>query len=139
MDDKPRSRQRDIEILQRILDTRGGFGHREHIELAWTYLGLYTVDNAQRAVRDGIRHVAKLHGAPDKYHETITRSWTHLVAVHRAHGDGDSFDEFIAANPGLLDRQLLGRHFSRELIGSPEARARWLGPDVRELPLLPVG
>jgi hypothetical protein len=32
-------RTRDLEVLQEILDTRDGFGHREHLELAWRYLG----------------------------------------------------------------------------------------------------
>ena len=27
-----------LEPLTAILDARGGFGHREHLELAWTYL-----------------------------------------------------------------------------------------------------
>jgi hypothetical protein len=126
----------DLDILRRILDRGAGFGHREHIELAWSYLGRDDIDAAHRKVTAAIRHVAGLHGAPDKYHETITRAWVHLVALHRAHGEHNSFDEFIAANARLLDRHLLDRHYSRELLMSEEARARWADPDLRALPAL---
>ncbi len=128
--------ERDRDILRRILDSSAGFGHREHIELAWRYLGHHDVDDANEAIGEAIRHVASLHGAPGKYHETITRAWVHLVALHRGAGEAQSFDEFIAANPRLLDRHLLDRHYSRELIMSDEARARWTAPDLREFPAL---
>jgi hypothetical protein len=86
-------------------------------------------------VASAIREVAKMHGAPDKYHETITRSWVHLVALHRAENQAGSFDKFIAENPGLLERRLLDQHYSRELIGSHRARAQWTEPDLRALPV----
>lgn len=127
-------RQQDLEILQSIVGTRGGFGHREHLELVWNYLQIHDVDETPRVIGAAIRHLAGAHGAPDKYHETITRSWVHLVVLHRAASDAASFDEFIAGNSGLLDRHLLEGHYSRELLGSPEARTRWTEPDLRELP-----
>lgn len=129
-------RDDDFNILQAILDARGGFTHREHLELVWAYLDRYEPEQAQRVVADAIRHVAHSHGTPDKYHETITRCWVHLVAVHRAHSDAAGFDQFIAGNAGLLDRGLLARHYSPELIGSAGARARWTEPDLRPLPPL---
>jgi hypothetical protein len=124
----------DLDILRRILEAHDGFGHREHLELAWEYLGRYDAEAAYEAVAAAIRHLAEMHGAPDKYHETITRSWVHLVAVHRAGSDHTSFDDFIAHHRPLLDRQLLARHYSRELIASPEARTKWVEPDLAELP-----
>ena len=48
-----------------------------------------------------IRHIAALHGAPDKYHDTLTIAWVHLVAVHLSRSDARSFGEFIAENPGF--------------------------------------
>lgn len=127
-------REQDLEILQSIVDRRGGFGHPEHLELAWNYLQRYEVEEAHRAVRSAIRHIASAHEAQDKYHETITRCWVHLVAVHRATSDAESFDQFIAENRGLLNRHLLDGHFSPELLRSPRARARWTEPDLRRLP-----
>jgi hypothetical protein len=127
-------RRHDLDILESILAARGGFSHREHLELVWNYLGMYETEDAQRAVASAIKHMASTHGAPDKYHETVTRCWVHLVAVHRAGSDADSFDEFIAANGGLLDRHLLDGHYSRGRLGSAEARAGWTEPDLRALP-----
>ncbi len=128
--------KRDLEILEAIIASRGAFGHREHLELAWTYLKRYEGDELHRAVASAIRHVAAKHGAPGKYHETITRFWVHVVALHRAASGAASFDQFMAENPALLDSRLLGRHYSRELIGSSGARNRWAPPDLCELPSL---
>ena len=127
-------RRQDRDILESILTARGGFSHREHLELVWNYLRLYDAEDAHRAVTSAITHVASAHGAPEKYHETITRCWVHLVSVHLATSDAASFDEFIAGNRGLLDRRLLDGHYSPELLGSPQARARWTEPDLRQLP-----
>ena len=81
-----------------------------------------------------IRHVARLHGAADKYHETITRAWLHFVAVHTQRWGAESFEEFIGRNPDLLDRKLIEHFYSCELILSEPARAAWAAPDLRRLP-----
>jgi hypothetical protein len=129
-------RDRDLNALMEILGTRGRFGHREHLELAWTYLGQYQIDIAKRAMASAIRHVAGLHGAPDRYHDTITLSWVHLVAVHRQGSDARSFEDFIADHPGLLDRHLLDRHYSAERLAAADARVGWTEPNLLELPIL---
>ncbi len=129
-------RERDLRILHEVLESRGGFGHREHLELAWTYLGLYPVDVAAEVMAGAIRHIAQLHGAQDKYHGTITRSWFHFIAVHIQRWGAESFGEFIERNPALLDRKLIEHFYSRELILSDSARAAWVGPDLRALPAL---
>lgn len=129
--------ERDLQILRGIVDRSNGFGHREHIELAWASLGHYDVDHAAETIAEAIQHLASLHGAPGKYHETLTRAWVHVVALHRVTSAARSFDEFIAENPRLLDRHLLDRHYSRELVMSSQARARWTEPDLRALPALP--
>ncbi len=125
-----------IDILQRILATRGGFGHREHLELAWTCLDHYDLATAHEAVSTAVRHVAQLHGMPERYHETITRSWVHVVALHRALAPGESFDAFIAAHPRLLTKDLLSRHYSQPVLQSGAARAHWAEPDLRAFPAL---
>ncbi len=127
---------RDLQILHEILESRGGFGHREHLELAWTYLRLYPTDEAAEAMVAAIRRVARLHEAEDKYHETITRAWLHFVAVHIQRWGAESFEEFIERNPDLLNRKLIEHFYSRELIRSESAREVWVGPDLCRLPAL---
>jgi hypothetical protein len=127
---------RDLEMLDDIMRKRGGFGHPEHLELAWGHLQLYPVDEAHEVMVAAIRHVADRHGAPGKYHETITRSWLHFVAVHQQRWGAENFEVFVERNPDLLDRDLIGHFYSRELIHSEAARANWLEPDRRQLPAL---
>jgi hypothetical protein len=129
-------RPRDLRVLHEILKAAGGFGHREHLELAWTYLHTYAVDEATVAMVAAIRHVARLHGAEDKYHETITRAWLHFVAVHIQRWDGASFEDFVERNPALLNGDLIRHFYSRELLRSELARTSWSSPDLRRLPAL---
>jgi hypothetical protein len=126
----------DLEILEEIIESRGSFGHREHLELAWTYLHLHPLDEAASAMTAAVRHVARRHGVEDKYHETITRAWLQFVAVHMQRWGAESFEAFIEANPDLLDRKLIEHFYSRGLIFGGPARAAWVEPDLRQLPAL---
>lgn len=123
-----------LETLKEIVSTRGGFDHREHLELAWRYLVDNSVEDANRQMASAIRHLAHIHGAPDRYHETITRSWVILVATHRSQDVAETFDQFIANYPALLDRHLLDHHYSAEVLRSASARMQWTAPDLRPLP-----
>lgn len=129
-------RKRDLQTLHEILEARGGFGHREHLELAWTYLRRYPTDEAAKVMVAAIQRIARQHGAEDKYHETITRAWLHFVAVHIQRWGAESFEEFMDRNPDLLDRKLIEHFYSRELILTESARAAWVRPDLRRLPAL---
>jgi hypothetical protein len=129
-------RDADLHTLHEILENHGGSGHRQHLELAWSYLQAYSIDEAAEVMVGAIRHVARLHGARDKYHATMTRPWLHFVAVHNRRWGADSFEEFMQRNPALLDSQLIQHFYSRELILSEPARATWSTPDLRPLPAL---
>ncbi len=127
-------RRSDAEILQEIVRARGGFGHREHLELAWTYLRLHPIEEAESAMTAAIRHIARGHGAEGKYHETITRAWLRCVAVHTQRWGAGSFEKFIERNSDLLDRKLLEHFYSPELIFGERARVVWVDPDLHPLP-----
>jgi len=111
---------------------RGWFGHREHIHLA--FIAARRGDAAD-LLRGWIRQIAASHGAPDRYHETITTAWAQIVAHHvrSAPGIGD-FDAFAARFPALLDKALLTRHYSPAALASPTARANWIAPDLAPIP-----
>jgi len=129
---------RDLRVLHEILDARGRFGHPEHLELAWSYVRSYPLDEASEVMVAAIQHVARQHGAKQKYHETMTRAWLHFVAVHQQRWGAERFAEFLERNPDLLDRKLIEHFYSRELILSDLARAAWSAPDLRRLPTLSV-
>jgi hypothetical protein len=126
----------DRTVLHEILGRGEGFGHRQHLELAWRHLAMHGPDLAADLVAADIRAVAAAHGQEGRFHETITRSCARCVAVHRERWPADTFAEFLDRNPQLLDPGLLGHFYSPGLLGSPEARDNWVAPDRRELPAL---
>lgn len=129
----------DLRVLEAVVNKAGKFGHREHVELAWSYLDRYPLAAAKHAMASAIRHVAAEHGAADKYHETLTLAWIHLVAVHRERWPASTFEEFMLRNRQLLDSHLLDEHYSPQVLGSASARAAWTEPDLRALPALASG
>ena len=62
------------------------------------------------------------------YHETITRYYVEAVADARS----QTIAELLAAPACQRDAPL--RHWSPEVIGSPEARRTWVEPDRAPLP-----
>jgi hypothetical protein len=129
-------RPTDLRVLEAVLKRAGKFGHREHLELAWSYLDRYPLAAAKQAMTSAIRHLAAEHGAADKYHETLTLAWMHLVAVHRERWPARTFEEFIGRNPELLDSHLLDEHYGSDVLWRDDARAAWTEPDLRALPAL---
>ncbi|HEX6544592.1 MAG TPA: hypothetical protein VF040_22735 [Ktedonobacterales bacterium] len=111
------------------------FHHSDHLRLAWVLIRLTGVEEAARRITSGIRYFATAHGHAEKYHDTMTRFWVRIVghAVARR-PDISTFDEFLAAFPLLLEKDLPYRHWSRETMLSPDARARWVEPDIQTLP-----
>ena len=109
------------------------FTHRDHLRVAFAYARRGGVDHAIARARHGLRHFAAAHGAPDRYHETLTVAWARVIAHHAvAHAGG--FDDFVAAHPRLLDRDLLLAHYSRERLFSATARKRFVESDLVPLP-----
>ncbi len=102
---------------------RRAFGHRSHLHLAFLAVSRYGMPAAAPLVGQVIRQVAASHGTPQKYHETMTRAWTGIVAYHMAAdapgpqspaGDRRSagdFGVFTDRHPALLDKRLLARHY----------------------------
>jgi hypothetical protein len=110
------------------------FRHRDHLRLAWLVVRRHGAEAATGIVAAGIRRYAEAHGHGAAYHETLTRFWTTLVAHAADRAGADDFDGLLAAHPMLLDRGLALRHWSREALLAPEARAAWRAPDVLALP-----
>lgn len=123
-------------VLRELLARGDGFGHRQHLELTWRYLADHEPATAQPLIAGAIREVAAAHGAPQKFHATITGAWVRCVAVHRERWPAATFEQFIELNPELLDSKLLEQHFTHEVLFSDAARAGVVEPDIRPLPLL---
>jgi hypothetical protein len=109
------------------------FDHRDHLRVAFAYARRGGVEHAVDRARHGLRHIAAAHGEPERYHETLTTAWVRVVA-HHARGHERGFDDFLAAHPQLLRRDLLLEHYSRERLFSAAARSRFVAPDLLALP-----
>jgi hypothetical protein len=112
------------------------FDHRAHIRLAYAYLAEHEADTALRLMRSALLAFIQHHGIPAaKYHETLTRAW--ILAVRHfmmTSPDSESAASFIARNPAMLDSRIMMTHYSAEVLFSPEARARFVEPDLKVIP-----
>ena len=116
--------------------TPAQFDHRAHVRLAYVLLSTEDVDAATDRMRTALLGFMRHHGVdPGKYHETITRAW--ILAVRHfmdRTATSASADEFIDANPVLLDAKIMLTHYSADLLFSHEARARFVEPDLQRIP-----
>jgi len=113
------------------------FHHRDHLRLAWIQIRRLGVDQASEAVTAAIRQFAARHGHGDRYHETMTRFWLRVVGMGITRHPTLPFNELLAAEPHLLDKNLPYRHWSRDRMGSDDARQQWVEPDLRLMPASP--
>ena len=129
----------DMELWERLESvnlSNDAFKHREHIRAAFVALSK-SEDLAEGALRfrRALKQFAHAQGADQKYNETMT--WVYLVLIHeRMHrGEFENSQQFLAANPELLDhRGILGRYYDVEtLTRSPLARRLFLLPGSEQL------
>lgn len=110
------------------------FRHFDHIRLGWIYLTSTPLDSATDRMVTAIRNFAvHNHGDTGMFHATITRVWMRLISA-RMQTSGQSFAEFVAANPELFNKSLMFEYYSEPLLMSAAARTEWVEPDLKPLP-----
>jgi hypothetical protein len=114
----------------------GAFDHRAHLRLAYVYLAENDAETALRSMRGALLAFIQHHKIPvAKYHETLTKAWIlavrHFMAISP---DSESSASFIANNPRMLDSRIMSTHYSTEVLFSPEARARFIEPNLDSIP-----
>jgi hypothetical protein len=110
------------------------FHHRDHLRLAWIQVHRLGLERASDTVAGGIRQFASHHGHGERYHETMTRFWVRVIGMGIDRHPTLAFDDLLAAEPHLLDKNLPYRHWSRERMLSDAARQQWVEPDLRLIP-----
>lgn len=119
--------------------TPQGFDHRAHVRLAYVYLVEHDIEAAAAMMRASLVGFLERNGfLASKYHETLTRSW--ILAVRHfmeRTPDTASADEFIKANPKLLDSKIMLTHYSAAVLFSPLARDEFVEPDLQAIPRYP--
>lgn len=128
--------------------------HRAHLRVAYLHVMRYGLADAIPKVTAGIRaynRSQKIEDTPTSgYHETMTVAWLHIVAAMIAEygptgaimpgaprilePDAPPSLEFLAAQTQLQEKKLLRLFYSRERFLSPEAKYRFIPPDLTPLP-----
>jgi hypothetical protein len=107
------------------------FGHAAHVRAGYLYLRAVSFGQAIDRMADTIRRYAGSLGRSDRYHETITVGFLALIHERlRERGDGGGWAGFATANPELLDRGVLLRHYSAEQLQSTRARRVFVLPET---------
>jgi hypothetical protein len=107
-------------------------GHLGNLRLAWL-LVRRDPDLAEHELAVALRRRAACTGG--SVHQTRTVGWLTLVRVATAAApDAATFDDLLARRPELLERRLLERHYSPELLAEPRAAAVVVPADRWPLP-----
>jgi hypothetical protein len=127
----------DVELtraLERGEIANEDFHHGLHLHVAWVYLAeSSSVRQAINKMRNTLRRFAAAAGRPEKYHETITLFWVHLLSRVHAASRGQRLDEIVQANPQLLEKNFPLAYYSAERLFSDKARLSWVEPDLKPL------
>ncbi len=128
--------ERDAELLAAFEScTLPGeaFHHADHVHVAWVYLERLPVLEALARFTEALQRFATHHGAPDRYHATITVAYVFLIAERRARRpELGTWEAFAAANDDLLRWRggVLERRYRAETLGSDLARRVFVLPDA---------
>lgn len=113
--------------------------HEAHLVVGTYFVLAYGPDVALERLRTGICALNDEHGTPNSstsgYHETITRFFLEEIARLLAACDvvdlGDAVELVLASHLGDPGAPL--GHWRRETLFGPQARFRWVEPDLDPL------
>lgn len=108
------------------------FRHRDHVRMAWLYLGRYPVLEALTRFSEGLKRFAAVNGKPQLYHQTITWSYFFLIHERRERcAPGQTWEEFTVANADLFERGngILKLYYEQETLESDFARRVFVFPE----------
>ncbi len=105
----------DVEFtraLERGEIAKENFHHVSHLHVAWVYLAeSLSVGEAANKMRDTLRRFAAAAGKPEKYHETITLFWVHLLSRAYAASRGRTLGRYRKCKSAIA-----GKEFSARLL-----------------------
>ena len=119
--------------------------HRAHVKVAYLYLRKERAFEAALAkLRRGIQAYNSANNVPESptsgYNETTTHAFLRLIdATLRAYGEvfpAPDADAFCDAHPQLLTRHALRLFYSPERRMHPDAKRRFVEPDLAPLPVV---
>lgn len=112
-----------IHAFENLILPEPAFRHADHVRLGFLYLRRWGFAEALGRFTLALKRFAAFHGAPGKYHETITVAFLALINQHVDEDDcGGDWAAFRRSHPELMDKTLLERFYPAELLASPRAR-----------------
>lgn len=119
----------------------GGFTHQGHLAVALAYLARYGMERGTRRMRRGLlAYLRRALGDDDaarvKYRETITGFWMRLLAGELVAADAARplHERVNALLARYRDAGVIREYYSEARLYGPEARERFLEPDLKPLP-----
>ncbi|MBE9013949.1 hypothetical protein IQ250_27545 [Pseudanabaenaceae cyanobacterium LEGE 13415] len=127
-----------VEAFKNCMLARSKWTHSAHLTIAVWYL-INDPHTATDQIRCGIQRYNQAHGIESTptsgYHETMTQFW-----IHRLRNDIDRMnvhDSLLNLTNQLTncysDPTLVFQYYSHEVLFSPEARSRWIEPNLKSL------
>ena len=118
---------------------RGVWKHAEHLVVALYYVTKYDLEPARKKMRDGLFHLLTEGFKVDltkemPYHETLTMFW--MLTVNKFARENTNLGLTEKANVLVekFDKDYPLKFYTRELLFSDEARAKFVDPDLSNLP-----
>jgi len=110
------------------------FKHYQHLAVALCYVTEFPYDDAVGRMRSGIQKLAAAYGKTG-YHETITLFWLAMTRDFVATASPESSLHVLANELAekFADRNFILNYYSEALLGSAEAKRRWVEPDLKSL------
>jgi hypothetical protein len=137
-----RTNEEIFSLVRRFNDRtlpRAEWTHVAHLTVALWYLLEFDWTEATERVRRGIKRYNAAHDIAATptggYHETLTLFWLNVVRAFLEGGRNEARALVSLANElaATADRELPLRHYTRDRLFSPEARASWVEPDLKPL------
>jgi hypothetical protein len=121
-----------VDRLERCLLGKEEFHHRDHLTAAVVYLYSADTETAMGRMRATLKRFAAHHQVSGLYHETLTRFW--LQQVEQCLDRDVCLAQSVRqVRERLGDKNLAFEYYTRERIDSPEAREKWLPPDLKPI------
>lgn len=108
------------------------FSHEAHLRLAYIHLKKYGVATAEKQLCTHIERYANKWGATGKYNKTVTVASARVMCHFMQKATSDDFAGLMTEFPRLKTnfKDLLKQHYSTNIFASPEAKTKFLEPDL---------
>jgi hypothetical protein len=106
------------------------FRHADHVLVGFELLKIHDFSTASHKFSSALKTIAARAGKPGAYHETITLAFLSLIAERSTLRHYENFEDFVQANPDLMDKAILQRWYAPERLHSDVARQIFVLPEA---------